>query len=63
MGDWSDEVKSSMGLLQGSRLMAWNKKVQFGEITGYPKVVGLFLALLKAGSDSKDQIYVQKSTL
>ena len=28
--------------------MAWTKKVQFGEITGYPEVVGLFLALLRA---------------
>ena len=34
------EVKTSLGLLQGSR-----QKVQFGEITGYPEVVGLIMAL------------------
>ena len=35
-----------MGLLQRPRMMPGPQKVQFGEITGCPQVVGLFLALL-----------------
>ena len=55
-----------MVLLQGPRLMAWTTKSLIRVITGCPKVVGLFLALLsrstiksnKSSLGSKDEFFL-----
>ena len=33
---WCDEFQNLTGLLQEPRMMTWAKKVQIGEITGFP---------------------------